>query len=68
MVVVVIVLFLRNMFDLYCDIDEYIFCNFKILDYFVWLFISVYLNIIYLDDYIVGYRCLLILISNSNSY
>lgn len=68
MVAAVTVLFSRNMFDLYCDIDEYILRNFKTLDYPVWLSISAHSNIIYLDDYTAGYRCLSTSISNSNSY
>lgn len=68
MVAAVTVLFSREMFDLYCNIDDYILLNFKTFDYPVWLSISAHSNVIYLDDYTAGYRHLATSISNNSNY
>lgn len=68
MVAAVTALFSRKMFDLYCNIDEYISLGFKTFDYPVWLSISAHANVVYLDDYTAGYRHLTTSISNNGNY
>lgn len=67
-VAAVTVLFSREMFDKYCDINDYIALGFKTLDYPVWLSISAHARVVYLDDYTAGYRHLASSISNNNDY
>lgn len=67
-VAAVTVLFSKKMFDMYCNIEDYIAREFKTLDYPVWLSISAHARIIYLDDYTANYRRLVTSISNNNDY
>ncbi|MCQ4872556.1 glycosyltransferase [Butyricimonas paravirosa] len=61
-------LFSKAMFDMYCNIDDYILLGFRTFDYPVWLSISAHSDVIYLEDYTAGYRHLATSISNTNNY
>ncbi len=64
----VTVCFSKELFDKYCDIDDYIDKNFKTFDYPVWLSISKHSKCKYLNEVTAAYRIIPTSISNNASF
>lgn len=64
----VTVCFVKELFDKYCNIDEYISLNFKTFDYPVWLSIAKHSKCKYLNEVTAAYRILSTSISNNGSF
>lgn len=62
------VCFSKELFDKYCNIDDYIDKKFKTFDYPVWLSIAKHSKCKYLDDVTAAYRILGTSISNNKSF
>ena len=62
------VVFKKSLFDIYCNIDEYIENKFMTLDYPVWLSISAHSKCKYIHEFLSSYRIIGTSISNSNNY